>query len=230
MISWFVIGLAFNAVCAYVGWKRLNAERGRQQVRSILTSIAVWASYLVHLTITLLAAVFQVWQVPLGDWFSLGLGSAAAGTGIVLFTAGTVSFGSLGRMSGRVNGKLVTIGIYRWSRNPQNLGWMLCLSGMAILGQSGLAVLLAGLFWTGFVAYVGGEERQLEAEFGDEYRAYLVWSHRYFGPSRRVAQPGAVRTRLSTEVPDQDEAHDPAQRCTEPHQPSLVRPAGSALT
>ena len=122
------------------------------------------------------------------DRISIGCGAVAAGLGIVLFTAGTISFGSYGRMSGIVNGKLVTTGVYRWSRNPQNVGWMMFLLGISILGQSGLAFLLAGLFWVGFVAYVRKEERQLEEQFGGPYLDYLERTHRYLGTSR----PGRI--------------------------------------
>ena len=70
----------------------------------------------------------------------------------------------------------MTTGIYRWSRNPQNVGWMMFLLGTSILGRSGLALLLAGLFWVGFVEYVPKEERQLAAQFGGQYLDYLEWT------------------------------------------------------
>ena len=184
MINWLLIGLALNAVVAYWGRKRLNAERGRREPLSVFTSTAVWLSYLIHLAMTLLAAGFGVWPAHLPALFRLGFGSVAAGLGVVLLAAGTISFGSFGRVSGRVNSELVTDGIYRWSRNLQNVGWMMILLGISILGQSGLALLLAGLFWVGFEAYVRKEERQLEAQFGGQYLDYLDGTHRYFGPSR----------------------------------------------
>lgn len=105
--------------------------------------------------------------------------------GTVIFSAGIWSFRSFKRMSGLDNSKLVTSGIYQWSRNPQNVGWFLFLLGTAVLGRSGLALLLAGLFWGLFVFYVRLEEQYLGKVFDEKYHRYMQWSHRYFGPPRK---------------------------------------------
>lgn len=67
-----------------------------------------------------------------------------------MITAGIVEFRSLQRVSGRRMDQLITTGIFRWSRNPQNVGWALALFGLAIAGRSGAALLLAALFWIMF--------------------------------------------------------------------------------
>lgn len=81
--------------------------------------------------------------------------------------------------------RLITGGIYRWSRNPQNVGWTLFLVGMALLRTSGLVLLLAVLFWVSFRMYLPLEEQLLERIFGDAYRTYRSQTHRYLGPLRR---------------------------------------------
>ncbi len=100
-----------------------------------------------------------------------------------MIVSALVAFHSLKRMSGRKTDSLITSGIYRYSRNPQNVGWLLCLVGIACLGRSGLALFAAAIFWLGFVSYVGAEERYLAQLYGDEYAAYRETTARYFGRS-----------------------------------------------
>ncbi|MGZ8254871.1 MAG: methyltransferase family protein [Burkholderiaceae bacterium] len=69
---------------------------------------------------------------------------------------------------------MVTAGVYRWSRNPMYVGFLLVLTGWAIfLANAGAALLLPA-----FVAYmnhfqIGPEERALSARFGDDYLRYV---------------------------------------------------------
>lgn len=95
---------------------------------------------------------------------------------------GVARFGSLSRMSGTEVSGLVTDGIYAWSRNPRNVGWGLCLFGIAVMGRSGLVLLLALIFGLVFGLYVPWEERYLDEKFGGDYRRYLLRTHRFFGP------------------------------------------------
>ncbi len=163
----------------------MRKEHRQQGGLSIVTVIGVWVVYIAHLVLTLLAALSGLWPLPINDAMGFVIGCVAILVGVGWFVAGVISFGSLRMMNGRLNDQLVTDGIYRWSRNPQNLGWMLFLLGVSVVGKSGFAIVLTALFWIRFASYVREEERQLEDRFGEEYRKYLQGSHRYFGPSRR---------------------------------------------
>lgn len=181
----FWIACLLNGFVAYWSRWRLVRERGRSATLSGSTAILIWITYLGHLTLTLVAASAALWPLALVPMVRFAAGGAAAAAGIALFVAGTISFGSFDRMSGRLDNRLVTHGVYRWSRNPQNAGWLSFLLGVSLLGRSGLALALTTVFWIGFVTYVPREEQQLERQFGDEYRKYRRRSHRYFGPMRR---------------------------------------------
>jgi protein-S-isoprenylcysteine O-methyltransferase Ste14 len=167
---------------------RIRREYRHAQQLSALSVAFVWGLYLLHFSITVAASIVAAWPISLHPIISWGAGIMLLLAGTVVFLAGIWSFQSFKRMSGLDNSKLVTTGIYQWSRNPQNVGWFLFLLGTAVLGQSGFALLLAGLFWSLFVFYVRLEEQYLERVFGDKYHRYMQWSHRYFGPPRKQSQ------------------------------------------
>ena|SRR5438105_6260010 len=112
-------------------------------------------------------------QVPYRQAIALVL----AVLGVIVTVVGVVSFR---RASTTVNptrpqdtSSLVTTGIYRLSRNPMYLGFLLALIAWAVF----LANVLALLPVVAFVAYMNRfqitpEERALAAMFGAEFNAY----------------------------------------------------------
>lgn len=76
--------------------------------------------------------------------------------------------------------KLVTSGIYGWTRNPMYLGMALIYAGIAILFDSILALallpLVLAIIQTNVIAR---EEVYLERRFGDAYRDYKRRVHRW---------------------------------------------------
>jgi len=76
--------------------------------------------------------------------------------------------------------QVVSSGIYRFSRNPMYLGFLLALVGWALWLSNPLAWLLLPMF----VLYMNRfqivpEERVLTEIFGDEYRQYMVRVRRW---------------------------------------------------
>jgi protein-S-isoprenylcysteine O-methyltransferase Ste14 len=184
-MEWYAaaVGLvvAFGAWCIF----RVRAEYHQEDRLSPLTVVAVWALYIAHFGITLAAASTSRWSVPVNLADARVAGILLLGVGALLFVGGILSFRSFRRMSGLDNSRLVTTGAYRWSRNPQNVGWALFLIGVAVVGRSALALLMAALFWATFRAYVSAEEQFLERTFGEAYRDYCASTHRYLGPPHR---------------------------------------------
>jgi protein-S-isoprenylcysteine O-methyltransferase Ste14 len=68
---------------------------------------------------------------------------------------------------------LVTTGIYRVIRHPSYLGLLLIVLGWAFAFRSGVGLLLFALLIPPLLSRIRAEERLLEAQFGDEYRAYV---------------------------------------------------------
>lgn len=100
---------------------------------------------------------------------ALGMGSAIAG--VIAFRHRHTTVNPL---TPSASSAIVTGGIYRMSRNPMYLGFLLVLAGWVVcLSNAGAALLLPA-----FVAYltryqIEPEERALLAKFGSQYAEYM---------------------------------------------------------
>lgn len=104
---------------------------------------------------------------------AVGRGSIVGGLAVLVLAYGQMAWAGATIDPRRPTGRLVSTGIYRLSRNPIYLGWFLVLLGAGLenlsVGQSAMALAMAGLLhWS----VVPGEERHLDARFGDAYRRY----------------------------------------------------------
>lgn len=131
----------------------------------LITGAAMWLVSAVAPALTL--------QLPYEQAIALVL--AIAGGFVAVW--GVVSFRRMGTTVNPTNphatSSLVSTGIYRFSRNPMYLGFLLTLAGWAVF----LANALALVFVPVFVAYMNRfqitpEERVLSAMFGTEFSAY----------------------------------------------------------
>src|SRR5688572_33143385 len=99
------------------------------------------------------------------------LGGASAIAGVVAFRRQHTTVNPL---TPSASSAIVTGGIYRMSRNPMYLGFLLVLAGWVVwLSSAG-----AALFLPAFVAYltryqIKPEERALLAKFGSLYTEYM---------------------------------------------------------
>jgi protein-S-isoprenylcysteine O-methyltransferase Ste14 len=75
---------------------------------------------------------------------------------------------------------LVATGIYRLSRNPMYLGFLVCLLGWAVLLSHPTAFLLLPLFVLGMNRWqIVPEEQALALRFGPEFAAYQARTRRW---------------------------------------------------
>jgi protein-S-isoprenylcysteine O-methyltransferase Ste14 len=105
---------------------------------------------------------------------------AALGLGLTLSGAGL--FARIGTNIKTFNepGTLVTGGLFRWTRNPMYLGFVLLLTGTATaLGATTpfAAVVLFALIADRW--YIAFEEQALDRKFGAEYAAYRQRTRRW---------------------------------------------------
>ena len=193
---WLFAGLGILAIAGLLCLRQVRRDlRERQQLR-VGTAFTVWAVYFAFTG----AAIWVSWQgilpLPLHPVFASIAGTALILFGVGFTAAGMLEFRSFARMSGRRQDRLVKSGVYRWSRNPQNVGWGFALLGIAIAGKSGLALVFALFFWTALRLYIPTEERHLARAYGEEWRDFRDSTPRFFGPPRRGEQRSIPHTSL----------------------------------
>lgn len=82
--------------------------------------------------------------------------------------------------------KIVTTGVFSFSRNPLYLGGICILVGIALaLNLPWVLVFLLPALIACHYVLVAPEERYLAAKFGEEYRRYAASVHRWVGRARR---------------------------------------------
>lgn len=123
------------------------------------------------------------------DFFGVVLSLA----GLVLCLVGITHFRSIPKMLCMDTGELTISGPYRWSRNPQYVGWLLFLLGFTLNDWSPwcLAALMVVAISLHFLVLI--EEEHLYRVFGERYASFRRKTPRYAGwggpgPSRKTGQ------------------------------------------
>ena len=111
-------------------------------------------------------------------------GALLAAAGLALCFAGIGGFRSIAKVFGLDPGRLTTGGLYRRSRNPQYLGWLLFLLGFSLTDWSPWCAAVLLVVGTCLHLLVRIEERHLLRRFGKEYADYCREVPRYLGPRR----------------------------------------------
>lgn len=131
----------------------------------LVTALAIW---LLARTVPSLA-----FSLPGACWWALGL--AVAGSLFVVL--GVLEFRraqtTLSPISPEQSSTLVTTGVYRLSRNPMYLGFLLLLLGWALYWQNGASLLLLPVFVLSMNRLqILPEERFMLTNFGQQFRRY----------------------------------------------------------
>ena len=141
-----------------------------EQKRKILP-LGYWLSALV------LMIVIHKWA-PLGRYIQspyhlVGVAVSAFGLAMTLVSAGAFRKAETGLLPFEPATTLITRGFYRYTRNPMYLGLVLALLGTsAILQTTGTLIPIVLFIWVIHGNFILGEERFMEAAFGEDYIAY----------------------------------------------------------
>jgi len=186
--SWiFILGLALMFVLGAVIGRRLGPEYRSRLRPSMQTVAATMAFYWIHFGLVVLAAVKSTWHFSLPTPVAVGGGIALIAAGAAVYLSATYVFG-FKRQMGLDTTRLVTEGIYRWSRNPIFVGWALVLVGIGLVCESGMVLLLTLVFWVSYRLSLPLEEELLGRFYGEAYETYRRHTHRYFGPPGRAVE------------------------------------------
>jgi protein-S-isoprenylcysteine O-methyltransferase Ste14 len=125
--------------------------------------------------LNLLMFVYAVFvPIKLGTvWFYVGLPLYLIG--IIFYTLVFVAFAQT------PSEKLVTGGIYRYSRNPMQLSSFLIVLGIGIATASWIFMLLSVIYLVMPLVWLKAEERHLLKFYGDVYRDYMEKTPRWIG-------------------------------------------------
>ena len=109
------------------------------------------------------------------------LGVIIAVAGLVVCFGSIIVFGSITKVLCLDSGELTLSGPYRWSRNPQYVGWILFVLGFALTDWSywcgvALAVVAVSLHLLVLI-----EEEHLRRVFGEPYLEFIRRVPRYLG-------------------------------------------------
>lgn len=95
---------------------------------------------------------------------------------------------------------LVTGGIYRWSRNPQNAMLIVVYGCLALAADSVSAFVLCAAMMAVYALMVLAEEPWLAAAYGDAYRRYCARVPRFFNWRRAMVTAHAATRRPRRQV------------------------------
>ena len=112
-------------------------------------------------------------------------GVIVAVAGLALCLVAMVRFRSITKILCLNPGELTSAGPYRWSRNPQYVGWLLFLVGFALYSWSlwCLGAILVVAVSLHLLVLV--EEEHLRRVFGESYEEFLRRTPRYVGRKQR---------------------------------------------
>ena len=121
------------------------------------------------------------------NWPAIEVGTISFLTGFIvcsvsllILVLGFITLGPFLRTMGVNSSELTIKGIYKYSRNPQVLGYGLLLAGCGVLWPSWY--IFVGLVSYGFIAHrmILTEELHMESLFADKYVSYCNKTPRYF--------------------------------------------------
>jgi len=112
----------------------------------------------------------------------LQLGTTWLISGLIIYLFGIVStIVAILNFATSPKDKVITTGLYRFTRNPTYIGIILMHIGLGIACSSWLFLLLTVIMMIMFNAVLPSEERYCLYRFGDEYRKYKNRTPRWIG-------------------------------------------------
>ena len=166
------LAIAAVAAFAFCVHRWVSDELERERTLSSSAAAAVTALFGLLTTLVSLAAAGGVVRIGGPEIPLIVVGGTVAVFGVAVAVMAYRALGSRELALGMRRDRVVVSGPYGWSRHPFYLGWVLALTGIAVMGRSVLALALTALAALALVRLARGEERWLVEERGGEYTDY----------------------------------------------------------
>ncbi len=147
-------------------------------------SLLFWSLFR-SLNVVTLALAFLDWQHWDGVPLDRIIGAIVAASGFGLYLWACYALGRKNLYCGR--DRLVTEGIYSWTRNPQYATAIPAYLGLAAASHSFAVFAVASLLALSFMLMAFAEERWLEAAYGLDYAEYRQRVARFYNWRHGVA-------------------------------------------
>ena len=145
------------------------------------TAAVMWTAYTTHTALTVWSLARQHVPLPISRRPAGVAGTALIAAGTGLCVAGLRRFTGVEELTGTRNQMLLTRGVYRYSRNPQYLGYIVALAGASLARRSGAALVSAAALASVYSAWIPVEEQHLTGLYGQTYTEYTRRTHRWWG-------------------------------------------------
>jgi len=133
------------------------------------------------ITLTSLHMIYLL-MIIYSIFLPLKLGTAWFYAGLPIFLLGLIAYAMVWvGFATTPPDKLVTKGIYRYSRNPMTLSHLPIFAGVGIAAASWVFLLVAIVYVIAPLFWVAAEERHLLKLYGDAYRKYRDRTPRWIG-------------------------------------------------
>ncbi len=178
----FYIGAGILICLSIYYWIEIKRFFDKKETLPLRVALGISTLDTTHFALVVLSSLYHSWLLPFDRIASLLAGSTMTAVGLAVMMTGMFELRSMRRIFGMEISMVITTGIYKWSRNPQYVGWFMCLLGISLIGRSGLAFLFSAVLIIGIHLFVVLlEEPYLESVLGDEYRLYKLKTPRYIG-------------------------------------------------
>lgn len=160
------LGLGLSAVPL---WRRMVGELEADGELSGPTTVLLGVAYVAHAGWAARGLVRAPGTLGLPARAARVAGGAVGLAGSALVLSGFARFESVAQLWGAETGGLVRGGPYRWSRNPQYVGYVLAWTGAGLVRRSWHGLAAAASYAVAVRAWVPVEESALRRELGAEY-------------------------------------------------------------
>ncbi|MDN5895885.1 MAG: phosphatidylethanolamine N-methyltransferase family protein [Nocardioides sp.] len=157
-----------------------------------VTATVMWGAYAAHALLVVRVLRRPRARLSLPARPAMISGTALVAAGLATCLAGMRRFDGPSELTGTSNQALATTGIYRYSRNPQYVGYVTVLAGAALAQRSSTALACTGMMAAAYATWVPIEEHHLRELHGQTYDDYRHVTNRWWGPQ----QPAGPRNRV----------------------------------